>query len=251
MRRIPEKYLIAGCLLAVAFQYAGQPVRASGNGALDRVTSIEQCMYGSDRHAMTLENRLQALEKDALGHPQAGNVSQRLDHLEHVIGKTHSVMLPPVAPQLDTGAQVPMEAPTIVQGQTNRSLWNAEDGSPNQAAFLSRNGDQNVLHGNATEFGARQNQPFKNPFYPGQVYQGNAQQFPPLRGQTAQSFPVVPIQQNRALGTGASQSDTSVPHTSAWKSASRFAVNAAYYGGANRVPGLSALHCPICRLLSF
>jgi hypothetical protein len=237
--------------LAAAFHYALQPGSAAGNGALERVTSIEQCMYGSDHHAMTLENRLQALEKDALGQAQTGNITQRLDHLEHVIGKKHSVMLPPIAPQLDTGLQPPMEAPSIVRAPANRSLWNPEDGSPNQAAFLSHNGDQTVLHGNATEFGARQNQQFKNPLYPGQVYQSNAQQFAPFRGQSAQNFPVVPIQQNRGLGTGASQNDTSVPHTPAWKTASRFAVNAAYYGGVNRMPGLSALHCPICRLLSF
>ena len=85
------------------------PVLAAetGSGVVSKVKNMEQCMFGKAHLEMTLNQRLNALESKAFGKPQPGSVAKRVEALQKVIGSKSSMLLPPIAPQLDTGVTAP------------------------------------------------------------------------------------------------------------------------------------------------
>lgn len=257
--RLHRLYLIA-TLLATATQGA-HAADNQQHGVLDRLQSVETCVLGTTHHEQAVEQRLQTLEKTALGHVQSGAAVKRLHALEQVVGKQHSALLPPVAPTLDTGRNQPLSAPQLAAPQLIReatsadaatacvptapSLW-GPTGLPEGTPYLTREGEQTILHANATESGANQT-PFVNPLIPRRPYQGNGRmnQTAPLPAQTDQMAAQSGQAEQQAAGVS-------------WRStAGRFAVNAAlsaatrraFSGGGGSVMG--ALHCPICRLIRF
>ena len=80
---------------------------------LPRVNEMELCVFGTSHHQLALEQRLDALEKQTLGHVQKGGVASRMRALEQVVGKLHAPLLPPLAPQLDLGQKEPPLAPAL------------------------------------------------------------------------------------------------------------------------------------------
>jgi hypothetical protein len=147
-------------------------------------------------------------------------------------------MMPPVAPRLDTGgATAPAPAPDFVVNNT-------------------------VLRAHATEYGTNlQNGTFRNPlaryplnansgYYPGAAnggYYSAAAAAPVYRSGANQTCAPMTAQ---TAGTNANaQSD------STWRSTAHMGVNSVFTA-AHFLPGpagstLNALHCPLCRLLSF
>lgn len=86
------------------------PVRAAETGGVvSKVKNMEQCMFGKPHLEMTLHQRLSALESKAFGKPQRGSVAKRVTALQKVIGSKSSMLLPPMAPQLDTGVTAPKQ----------------------------------------------------------------------------------------------------------------------------------------------
>ena len=235
---------IAACALVAICSSApvwANPAAGAGtrqNTQSKHLQELEQCVFGSEHRNLSNEQRLQALEKATLGHPSSGNLTKRLSAVEHVVGSTHSQMMPPVAPRLDTGITgAPAAAPDCPINNT-------------------------MLRARATEYGAGPpSGTFRNPLarYPMNAtygnYSGGAGGGYYSANVAAPAYQSAANQVSPPMSAQATNNNTNGQAGSNWRTSAHVGMNSVFTA-AHFLPGsagstLNALHCPLCRLLSF
>lgn len=113
MYRAPWRSILLFVGLAASLSVAAPLNAAEQKGLVHRVSKMEQCIFGVPHKELPMHDRVSQLEVQTIGKPQPGGIAKRLDTLERVVNGKTTALLPPIAPQLDTGATKPSVAPQI------------------------------------------------------------------------------------------------------------------------------------------
>jgi len=129
MRLVPRFLRPALCIAQSLFLMAPLPVLAATTSSDSaRLAAYERTLYGQAHSSLSVEARLRAIETNLFGSPRSGSTEARLQRIDGILaGKRGSVLMPPLAPQLDTSS--PQASSTGSSSPANDSGYSQSDSS--------------------------------------------------------------------------------------------------------------------------